>query len=240
MASADFDGTNDYMTRGAGLTGAADSKTGILSLWIRKDGGDGAAQRVLSSATTAAGATERAAVGWAADNTFVIEFYDNAGAVAVNMATTSTFTASATWFHILASWNSTAGSQVTHLYVNDVSDKASESFGANNIKYATGDWGIGARPDGAGKLNSCLSEFYFAPGQFLDFSTESNRRKFITAVLKPAYLGADGSLPTGTAPIAYQRISAGAAVTTFATNLGGGGDFTITGTLTAGSTSPSD
>src|SRR3990167_3851371 len=44
--SADFDGTNDWMTHAA-LTGAANSKSGILSAWIRLGGGDGVAQRIF-------------------------------------------------------------------------------------------------------------------------------------------------------------------------------------------------
>src|SRR3990167_3942522 len=122
VASADFDGTNDYMTRGAGLTGAADSKTGILSLWVRKDGGDGAANRVISSTTTLGGTTERAIIGWGVSNLFHVELLDNAGADVLNMETVSAFTASSTWLHILASWDVAA--LETHLYVNDVSDKS--------------------------------------------------------------------------------------------------------------------
>jgi hypothetical protein len=39
--AADFDGTNDYMSRGAALTGLSSGKSGIVSLWFRIDGGDG-------------------------------------------------------------------------------------------------------------------------------------------------------------------------------------------------------
>ena len=31
-----FDGTNDYLTRGATLTGAADSKLMTISVWVRR------------------------------------------------------------------------------------------------------------------------------------------------------------------------------------------------------------
>src|SRR3990167_2984085 len=47
--SADFDGTNDWVSRGAGLTGAADSKTGIFSAWVRIDGGDGALRYIIGT-----------------------------------------------------------------------------------------------------------------------------------------------------------------------------------------------
>ena len=90
------------------------------------------------------------------------------------------------------------------------------------------------------KLKGFFAEVSFAFGQSLDFSIVSNRRKFLSAGGKPVFLGADGSLPTGTAPIIYQHLDDGEAVANFATNRGTGGDFTITGTLDTGSTSPSD
>jgi hypothetical protein len=85
-----------------------------------------------------------------------------------------------------------------------------------------------------------MAELYFAPGQYLDFSTESNRRKFITAIGTPMDLGSDGSAPTGTAPLVYQRLAAGETVANFATNRGTSDDFSIIGTLVTGSSSPSD
>jgi hypothetical protein len=39
--SVQFDGANDYLTRGANLTGISDSKVGTVSFWIKFTGGDG-------------------------------------------------------------------------------------------------------------------------------------------------------------------------------------------------------
>ena len=236
--SADFDGTNDYMTRGAGLDGAADSKTGIMSVWCRVDGGDGAVRDILTAATTVAGGAIRFEIGIDTANKFFV-VGRNSAATAILSLTSSAHLAGATWFHVLMSWNlATAGAR--SVYVNDTDETSQVTFTDDTIDYTWADWGIGAGPDASAKFNGCMAEFYFAPGQYLDFSIVANRRKFISGSGKPVYLGADGSAPTGTAPIAYQRVADGAAVATFATNLGTGGDFAITGTLTAGSTNPSD
>jgi len=52
-------------------------------------------------------------------------------------------------------------------------------------------------------------------------------QKFRSAGGKPVSLGSDGSTPTGTAPTVYLKNPFG----TFQNNLGGGGNFTVTGTL---------
>ena len=233
--SADFDGTNDYMSRGADLTGNADSKLGIFSAWYRIDGGDGGTRYLLQGVAT--GITSHFRV-WQTQTTNLIEVVGfNAAGSTIMTLQSSAYTAGATWLHILASWD--LGNSVSHLYINDVSDN-NPTLSDDTIDYTVPDWFIGARADAAAKLDGCLAEFYFAPGQYLDFSNTYFRRKFISPLGKPVSLGSDGSLPTGTAPIAYQRVADGAAVATFATNLGSGGDFSITGTLTTGSTSPSD
>lgn len=94
--------------------------------------------------------------------------------------------------------------------------------------------------DYGSSLITDLADFWLAPGQFIDFSIEANRRKFISAEGKPVDLGADGSTPTGTAPAIFFRRDPSAAASTFANNLGTGGAFAITGTLTNADTSPSD
>ena len=238
VASADFDGTNDFMTRGAGLTGASDDDIGILSFWARFDAGTGG-QIILDGDTVlGGGANPRVQVNRATSSGVVsILGYNLAGTNILDLRTTSTFSAGTSWWHFLASWDLSAAA--THFYVNDASDKNAVTVTSSAIDYTLADWGIGASPSGGNKFDGCLSEVYFAPNQFLDFSTESNRRKFISAIGKPVSLGTDGSTPTGVAPLVYQRLAGGEAVANFATNRGTGGDFTITGTLDTGSTSPS-
>ena len=83
-----------------------------------------------------------------------------------------------------------------------------------------------------------LFHFYLHLDGYLDLTTESNRRKFITADNKPVDLGADGSTPTGSVPNAYYRVAAEAATSTFANNLGSAGNASLTGTLTRSNTTP--
>lgn len=231
--SVDFDGTNDYLLRGAGLTGAADSRTGIFSCWVRLDGGDAANMVLLRGAADGANFSRDNA------NKFLISLTNPASTAQLNFVTVTSYTTSATWRHVLASWD-TNNPSISHLYISDVSDKSVSTDGTPfDTEYTVADWGIGATTAGAQIFNGCLAELYFAPGQFLDFSSAANRAKFISGG-KPVNLGADGSTPTGAQPIAYHRVAKGAAATTFATNLGSGGNFTITGTLDIGSSSPSD
>ncbi|WP_332635126.1 hypothetical protein, partial [Halalkalibacter flavus] len=48
-AALDYDGATNFGIRGADLTGAADSKIGLLSFWFRVDAGDGTIRTVAQS-----------------------------------------------------------------------------------------------------------------------------------------------------------------------------------------------
>lgn len=236
--SADFDGTNDYMLRGGALTGVVDGKKGIFSCWVRLDGGDGTGRDILRSATFG---TSRIAIEVGTDNKFAVFATNSAGTQILLMRTVNTYTAGATWRHVLSSWDmGTVGAR--WIYITDAADLAVTTFTDDTIDYAmaTPDYGVGANVNGATKFDGCLAELYFNTVDYLDFSVEANRRLFITAAGKPAFLGNAGELPTGTIPAVYLHLYDGEAVANFATNRGSGGDFTITGTLDTGSTSPSD
>lgn len=239
VESADFDGTNDFMARGAGLTGAADSKSGIFSLWIRTDARDGTLRGIFNLVTTLGGGTGRFNVIHLAANTFRLFGANAAGSTILQLTSNTAYAADATWRHFLLSWDLAAAAG--HLYVNDADDLAAGSTLTNDtIDYTVADSGVGALPDASAKSSDVYAELYFAPGQYLDFSVLANRRKFISSSGKPMFLGVDGALPTGTAPIVYFHLGDGEAVASFATNRGPGGDYAITGTLVLGSTSPSD
>ncbi len=78
------------------------------------------------------------------------------------------------------------------------------------------------------RARGCLGDVWWAPGQFLDFSLIGNRAKFHdTGTLAPvpvSMLGANGQMPTGTAPAVF--LTGGKS--TFGTNLGTGGPLTST------------
>lgn len=157
-------------------------------------------------------------------------------------ARTSQFSNGA-WHHILgaARTNLTAGNKIIKLYVNDVDVTA--SIGDTDASFSSATNGqnftVGASGVFADGFLGDMAEVWIAPGQSLLTGSEiaeATRRKFISASSKPVDLGADGSTPTGTAP----RMFFSGDATTFGTNLGTGGAFTTTGTLTNASTSPSD
>lgn len=234
--SADFDGSNDFLARGADLSGNADSKSGILSVWVRFDSGTGAQRIIGSNGDNDQGfeSQRRSSSG-----AFEIIGRNAAGTDILLLRTSASFVAGATWRHFLASWDLATGAG--HLYVNDVSDLGSSTLTNDTIDYAEDNYGVGGNPvSGAVKLDGALAELYFAPGQYLDLSILANRRKFISNTGKPVWLGANGSAPTGTAAIVYLHLDNSEAVANFATNRGTGGNFSITGTLETGSTSPSD
>ena len=213
-----LDGSSDYYVRNADLDGNADSKTGIASFWSRFDGGDGTILMVLN--------TDGADIQIQRETNNRILFFlrDALNVVALQMVSTAGgLAASALWRHVLASWDVAAG--VAHLYVDDSEDKTVVILVDLVIDYTQTAWGIGASAGGAALFDGALAEFYFAPNQFLDFSVEANRRKFITAEGTPANLGADGSLPTGTAPLIYCAGGKDA----FPANYGTGGSFAIGG-----------
>lgn len=229
-----FDPT-DRLIRGAGLTGAVDSSTGTISFWIkRNDTGTTAINLVVNNPDYFFGILMNAAAK--------LEFYMGANAYAdgYGFTSTATFTGPFGWRHVLASWdtNFSVGNKLVHLYVNDVSAFNAVAFDdgvAFNIDYTESDWGIATDPAAAfGELDGELAEFWFAPGQFLDFSVAANRRKFITSAVAAVNLGSDGSLPTGTAPLVYLKGPA----SSFPTNAGTGGGMTLTGTLTDSSADP--
>ena len=84
-----------------------------------------------------------------------------------------------------------------------------------------------------------MAELYVNLEEYLDLSNPANVEKFRNPENgKPRFLGLDGSVPTGTAPIIYLKVSTAGVASSFATNLGTGGDFSIFGTLSIADTDP--
>lgn len=222
-----FDGTNDYLTRGAALTGVGDSGTAILSYWIRKTVAGNGGLLVNDSFQ----------VGVEVANSNKPAFYDSTGTNGVD-AFGATSVDDGSWHHVLMSITG----PTLQFYVDGSLDGVTPSVNGtpSTFFFSDSNWAVGSYTDGTGKINAELAELYFAPGQYLDLSVTANREKFRSAAGKPVDLGSDGSTPTGSVPAIYLHIDDGEAAANFATNAGGGGNFTVTGTLTTASTSPSD
>lgn len=225
---SDFDGSNDNLTTGAGLTGAADKKTGLFSAFVRLDGGNGSNMSIIGNQNL------RALIRRGNSNTFDFLFWNPSNTVILDINTVATFQSGPSWIHLLAAWDlGTAGRR--HIFIDGVEDTNETTFTDNDIDYTVADWGVGALPSGSTRFNGCLSEVYFTD-EWLDPTVEANRLRFRSAAGKPVSLGADGSLATGTQPLIYLNNTFG----TFQTNKGSGGNFTVTGALDACSSSPSD
>jgi hypothetical protein len=233
--AAFFDGTNDWMERGADFTGNADSKKGIFSAWIKYS--DTSASRNILVGT---GNKVLIRYSFVASDIgkFQIIAANSASTQILSIATSNSSVYSGAWFHLLASWD--LATTTTHLYMKDVSDQVTTTVTNDTIDYTIANYAVCANIGGTTRHHGDIAEIYFAPGQYLDFSITGNRRKFISSTLKPVSLGPDGAGPTGVAPILYCHLADAETAANFATNRGTGGDVTITGTLTTSSTSPSD
>lgn len=223
----DFDAITDRLNRASDFSGNADSKVGICSVWFRLDGGVGSQLELVNNSGT------RFIIRKNPSDKMRVNLENSAGTDILEMPTVTTFGVSATWFNLLASWDLSV--PTADMYINDAQDR---TFGVgpidDTIDWTRSSWQIGSSPGGTRLWNGCLAEIYLNTAEFLDFSVVANRRKFITAGISPVDLGSDGSTPTGTAPIMYLRNPAA----TFEVNEGTGGDFVVTGTLTACSSSP--
>jgi hypothetical protein len=227
------------MSRASALSGVAAAKTGIFSVWFRLDSGD-ANNLYFLHGMDASDQDPDISIARFSDGSIGISLGESA---TTQLATGALgpYVAGSEWHHLLIAWD-VASSQV-HVYVDDVrvtlpepTIDATSTFSFQNCTT----WHIGGFDASTDRFEGCLSEFYFAPGQYLDITNVLKRRRFILASGSPADLGSDGSLPTGTAPAIYQHLDDDEAVANFATNRGTGGDFTITGTLVTCSTSPTD
>lgn len=239
VGAARFDGVNDYMLRGGDLTGAADSKSGIVSAWVLCR--DNFVTRIFQGDNSLPFIFE-----WQNINERFRVYGENAaGAQILELGTPNNSypfgTVSSAWHHLLMSWD-LADASKKHVYINDVSDLNSVTHTNDTLEYNSTNWAValGDVTTFFFKAKIDIAELYVAFGQYLDFSVESNRRKFVTKTVRPVGLGSDGSLPTGTAPIGYFHLDRNEAVANFATNRGSGGNFTITGALELAPTSPSD
>ena len=234
--ATNFDGTNDYLTRGAGLTGAADNKVGTISFWA-KFGDDTEAVRTLFVGNYPTGGASQIGLHVYRDGQYriYIDAYNSAGTRILARQTldgTDAFTVANGWRHLMASWN--LATLTVHLYVNgsDSNSGTGEVTTNDTIDWTQTDWAIGAYIDGTTKCNACLADVYINTAEYIDLSNSTNRQKFYNS--GPVNLGADGSTPTGTAPTIYLPNAFG----TFQNNVGTGGNFSVTGSLTACSDTP--
>lgn len=213
-----FDGTNDYLTRGADYTDGADSKLWTGSLWFRRTGGEGAGQRIVEATSTGI------VVDFQGDNTFRV-FARNAANANILSITTSAVTGTA-WHHVMWSVDLSSTS-LRHLYLDGASDLTAVAYTNDTMDLTRAEHSVGASVTGTSKLNANLADVQMWFGEYIDLSVSANRRLFladgmpISPGIARAALGA---------PIL--RLSGPTA--DWHTNKGTGGGLTETGALTAG------
>ena len=232
--AAQFDGSNDFLRLAGDLTGNSDGKAGTFSAWIDFTGGDGGQQIIVQKHNVTP--TSRFFIVRTTGDVFNIQGFNSAGTGILSVTSTGTYTAASGWVHLLIAFN--LATPVARLFVNDVDDEAGGSTETDDtIDFATGDgnWNIGTNSSDTEKVDADVADFWF-DDSFIDISTEANRRLFSNPNGKPVFLGETGQLPTGSPPLVFLS----GATVAWHTNLGTGGGFTETGTLTDGGSSPND
>jgi len=210
--AATFNGTNQYFNRGAAFTGIADSKTGIFSCWVKWD----AASDGQFCPMIYGDSTHRI---FKQSDVITVDWEDSS-VITAKVISDGTWTSANGWMHFISAWDSSDINKCK-MYINGSSAGSASTPTNQNIVYTgLSDWGVAALAGGAVPSACCLSEIYFAPGQWLDLTNSANVQKFRTTGAKPVDLGSDGSTPTGTVPILYQHVYTG-------TNAGTGGNLTL-------------
>ena len=202
-----FNGTTQYI-RHASNTGWSNSKLVTGSFWIKR-GRTGVTERIINvqfNGGLAFGVQFNTSDQMLFQGRSVIASGVNDTIVAT-MTTTITDT---NWHHVLFSFDMASTSN-RHIYLDDSAASVTWStYDNETIVFATDGANAINQYAYAARLNQAdvmfqgtLSEIWFNPTTYFDFSVESNRRKFRTSGGLPAALGATGNLPTGTAPIDY-------------------------------------
>ena len=223
--SVNFDGSNDYLTRGADLTGLTNGKVGSCSFWFKVEGSNGANLRVMNSASSGG----QFLIQRNTDNTIRVRGFNAAGSEILTLPSSSTYTADNKWHHCMASWD--LANTTGHLYIDGVDDLGSATTTNDTIDWTNGNWYIGSDDAGSNKWNGDLAELWWT-NEYIDLSSSANRDKFFNSTTgEPVNVGSDGSTPTGTAALIYLS----GATSTWHTNDGSGGGFTENGALTDGS-----
>lgn len=226
-----LDGTNDYLTRGADLTGNADGQRGIFYLRFTPDASAAGSDTIYAND--------------AVSGTSPVQFNYTAGvservtitlrSSSANLWTGNTGTGSfpkGSESSVLVSWDLSIPNGVAYKGDTALSITGGTSPTLGTVDYTVGNHWVGFDDLGVGfEFHGTIFELYLNFSDYLDFSVEANRRKFIDASGNPVDLGVDGSVPTGRPPIIFLKNYSGDSASAFATNRGSGGNFTITGSL---------
>ena len=222
-------GDNDILNRGSDLTGSADGKEGLLSLWFLTT--DSGIAHVLNSTSNRVSC----AFNVGGSGSFIVLLRNSSGTTIGSFVTNTDGWNDSAWHHIMISWN--LATSAAHLYVDNSENLTETTNTDDTIEYTNAEWTIGGTVAGPShNYEGDLADYLFNDA-YIDLSVAGNRAKFIDAsTLKPVDIGAGGIDALGeTALICFQNPTS-----TWHTNTGDGGGFTLTGALGTASSSPSD
>ena len=144
---------------------------------------------------------------------------------------TTTINDTTDWHHWMFSMDAATGD--FHFYVDGVDESPGWcSFLSSNAYYPNTNFRLGTDNYG-GFLDADIADVWFDVGTYIDFSSATNRELFYNAG-EAVYLGADGSLPTGSAPDLFLSGPTGS----WHANKGSAGATTEIGALTTAPSAP--
>tara|TARA_R110000787_G_scaffold183981_1_gene295809 strand:+ start:16 stop:2106 length:2091 start_codon:yes stop_codon:yes gene_type:complete len=129
------------------------------------------------------------------------------------------------WVGIFISCDMAAGTIYMYSTFAGASSMTTSTISNDSIDFSTNGFTIGD----AGKIANHATTYFTT--DYIDFSQESNRNKFVDQLGYPKNLGDDGSEPTGSSPLVYMKFNDTAAL---GTNSGTAGNFTTNSGVTAG------
>ena len=224
--AVDFDGSNDSMV--VNSLGESDTKIVSYSFWARWNAFTTPSDMYLIGGGTNAGDRTTLLFRTGASGTLTIQAARSNGTTILQAGIGGKLTLN-TWHHILVSLD-LSNSSNRNVYIDDVSAAmAWNTYSNANIAYAQSEFTLFDLTGNNRWYDGDVAEMYINNTDYIDLSTEANRRKFITSDGKPVDLGSDGSTPTGTQPIIY--LSGVASTWNAGTNAGSWGDFTMTGAV---------
>ncbi len=221
-----YDGTNDYWTRGAALTGITDAKQFTVQFWF-DTANSGTSMIVMRSDVGRFDVRRESSdrlrfIAKNASNTIICDLQSD-----------STYASGL--HHCVCSVDLSAGT--AKMMVDGVDDlQAGAILTDDTIDFTDGsDFGVGANDNGNNNFIGELAAIFFQAGTYQD--VEADITKWYSGGGQ-VDLGSDGSTPLGVQPILFVNSTA-ATLNASGTNLGTGGDGTVTGSLADG-TDPAD
>jgi hypothetical protein len=212
-----FDGST-YLLRSGALTGAVPGKKLTISFWFRSDAGDGTTRDILNSTGGALRIFQDSS------NRIDVRAENAGGTVVLRYHTGNVVTApvGSGWHHMVMSADlGQAAAPGTARILIDGSVGQPATHTNDNMALDAADFSLGAALAGTPAFTGGLAELWIG-AVHLDLTSPTNLRRFRIAG-KPARLGANGELVTGSPPLVYMPNPAA----TFGDNAGLGGDFTV-------------